>query len=383
MPWKVINQMGLKIELVKSWNKGCFGISDLSQKYNVSRPTIYKWLRRHKQLGVEGLKELSRAPRSCPHKTSKTILNLIVQEKLKNRKRGPRKIRAQLMRQNPSLELPAISTISYWLKKEGLVEERKRRLRVPPYTRPFEECVGPNNVWSMDYKGQFFTKSGQICYPLTLSDNFSRYLLKCQALAGPRHIPTKEVLRSAFREYGLPDAIRSDNGTPFAGRCVGGLSRLSIWFIQLGIIPERIQKGSPHENGRHERMHKTLKDDTLKPPAKNLKEQQKIFDSFRYDYNHHRPHESLDDQVPSEHYTRSARSYVETPHKPGYDLSYAVRRVRMGGRLKFKGREFFISKLLEGEPLGLKEVSDGIWNIQYSFYVLGSLNLRINKVIFN
>jgi putative transposase len=192
-----------------------------------------------------------------------------------------------------------------------------------------------------------------------------------------------EALKSAFREYGLPNAIRTDNGAPFAGRCAGGLSRLSIWFIQLGIIPERIQKGCPQENGRHERMHKTLKDDALDPPAINLREQQRAFDSFRYDYNHYRPHESLNDQTPSEHYLRSTRPYVENPHKPGYDPSYLVRRVRVGGRLKFKGQEFFISKLLEDEPLGLKEVSDGLWQIRYSFHVLGSLDLRKKMIVFN
>lgn len=383
MPWKVINQMSLKTQLIDSWNKACFSITDLSQKYGISRPTVYKWLARHEKLGLDGLNEQSRAPKHCPHRTPKAIRDLVIHEKLKNRKRGPRKIRAQLKRKNPELDLPAISTISYWLKKEGLVEERKRRFRVPPYTKPFEECNAPNEVWSMDYKGQFFTKNKRVCYPFTLTDNFSRFLLRCKALPGPRYMPTKEALITAFREYGMPDAIRNDNGNPFAGRCVGGLSRLSIWLIQLGIIPERIKKGCPQENGRHERMHRTLKKDTLNPVAKNIKEQQTVFDAFRDDYNNQRPHEALNDLTPSDYYERSSREYIEHPHVPDYDHSCLIRQIRSSGRMKFKGVEFYITKLLGGQPVGLKEIGDGLWQIQYSFYVLGSVDLRKNRVVFD
>ena len=204
MPWKVINQMNLKTELVKDRNDKNFSITDLSQKYGISRPTIYKWLERYEQVGIEGLKEQSRAPKNCPHRTSEKIINLVVQEKLKNRKRGPRKIRAQLKRRHPELPLPAISTMSYWLKKEGLVEKRKKRLHVPPYNEPFSDCHAPNDIWSIDYKGQFYMKNNHVCYPATLSDNFSRYLLDCKALKGPRYVPTKEVLIEAFREYDYP-----------------------------------------------------------------------------------------------------------------------------------------------------------------------------------
>lgn len=383
MPWKVINQMDLKIQLVDSWNKGCFSVTDLTKMHGISRPTVYKWLGRYDRLGIEGLKELTRAPKNCPHRTSKKILDLVIQEKLRNRKRGPRKVRVQLKRQYPDLKLPAISTISYWLKKEGLVEKRKKRLRVPAYSEPFKECDAPNKVWSMDYKGQFFTTNHRVCYPFTLSDNFSRFLLRCTALPGPRRIATKEALISAFREYGLPDAIRSDNGTPFAGKCAGGLSRLSIWFIQLGITPERIEKGCPQDNGRHERMHRTLKNDALDPPAKNLTQQQKVFDSFRYDYNHIRPHESLGDETPGKHYKRSNRPYIEDPHEPSYDHSCVVRRVRVGGRIKFMGKLFYLTKLLAGQPIGLKEIADGLWQIRYSFYTLASIDLKKNRLITN
>ncbi len=383
MPWKVINQMDLKIKLVNDWSEGHSSITDLSQKYGVSRPTVYKWLKRYEQFGVEGLKERSRAPKRRPHRTAEDILNLVIQEKLKNRKRGPRKIRAQLKRKYPEREFPAVSTMAYWLKKEGLVEPRKKRSRVPPYTEPFSECHTPNDVWSIDYKGQFNMKNGHVCYPLTLSDNFSRFILGCQALEGPRYDPTRCCLESIFREYGLPRAIRTDNGTPFAGRCIGALSRLMIWWILLGIIPERIHKGCPQENGRHERMHRTLKRDALDPVAGNLKEQQKAFDLYRHDYNNDRPHESLNDQTPSDYYEKSNQSYVEHPHPPDYGHEYLVRQVRHNGEIKFMGRMFYLTELLAGLPVGLKEIEDSLWQLQFSFYALGSIDLRKNKIIRN
>ena len=383
MPWKVINQMDVKIAFIKDWNAGHFNITDLSQKYMVTRPTVYKWLMRYKRFGIEGLKEHSRVPKRCPHRTSKEILDIIIEEKLRNRKRGPRKVRAQLKRKHPGLELPAVSTIGYWFKKEGLVEKRKKRLHVPPYTQPFGGCNAPNDSWSIDYKGQFHMKNGHICYPLTVSDNYSRFLLGCKALEGPRYEPTRKCMESIFREYGLPDAIRSDNGIPFAGKSIGGLSRLMIWWILLGIIPERIRKGCPQENGRHERMHRTLKSDVLNPVAGNLREQQKAFDLYRYDYNHERPHESLNDQTPSDYYKKSNRQYVEHPYRANYDHNYLVRQVRHSGEIKFMGRMFLITKLLAGQPVGLKEINDGLWQLQFSFYVLGSIDLRKNKVIRN
>ena len=381
MPWKIMSAMDQKIRFIADWQSKTFSLTDLSQKYGISRPTVYKLIERYEQCGIEGLKEQSRAPKTCPHRTPEKVISLAIQEKLKNRKRGPRKIRAQLKRQYPDLELPAISTISYWLKKEGLVAKRKKRLRVPPYTQPFCECEAPNDVWSIDYKGQFYMKNSHVCYPLTISDNFSRFLLGCKALKGPRYVPTRCYMESVFHEYGLPDAIRSDNGTPFAGKSIGGLSRLSIWFIQLGIVPERIEKGCPEQNGRHERMHRTLKSDALDPIARNLKEQQKAFDIFRHDFNHNRPHESLNDQTPNEFYVKSNRPYVEHPYMPEYGYDYTVRNVRHGGEIKFKNRMFFVTELLVKQPVGLKEIADGIWQLQYSFYVLGSLDLRKNKII--
>jgi transposase InsO family protein len=383
MPWKTVNPMDQKIQLIADWQSQHFSLTDLSQKYGISRPTVYKLIERYKRSGIDGLKEQSRAPKNCPHRTPLGMLRLLIREKLRNRKRGPRKIRAQLKRRYPHLNLPATSTISYWLKKEGLVKERKKRRHVPPYSEPFGDCRAPNDVWSMDYKGQFHLKGGRLCYPLTVTDNFSRFILGCDALRGPRYNPTRRCLENIFRAYGLPYAMRFDNGTPFTGKCLGGLSRLMVWLILLGIIPERIHKGCPQENGRHERMHRTLKSDGLDPEARNLKEQQKAFDHYRYDFNHDRPHESLDDRVPDDCYQKSSRPYVERPHPPVYERDYLVRLVRQSGDIKLMGRMFFITESLAGLPVGLKEIADGLWQLRFSFYVLGSVDLRKNKIIPN
>jgi len=383
MPWKVLSQMELKMQLVRDWNEKHMNVTDLAQKFKISRPTVYKWLQRHEQLGVEGLKEVSRAPKHSPYRTAGEIVDLIVAEKLKNRKWGPRKIRAHVKREHPELSIPAVSTVGYWLKKEGLVQKRKKRPHVPPYTQPFYGCEASNDTWSIDYKGQFFMKNGCICYPLTITDNYSRFLLGCEALEGPRYEPTRRSIESIFRQYGLPDAIRTDNGVPFAGKGIGGLSRLTVWWILLGIIPERIGKGCPHENGRHERMHRTLKEEALSPVAADLKAQQEAFDRFRYEYNTLRPHESLGDGVPHEHYTKSTRPYVENPHPPEYGHDYTVRQVRHSGEIKFAGRMIYVSELLSGLPVGLKETDDGLWKLCFSFYTLGSLDLKKNRVIRN
>lgn len=381
MPWKIMDTMNQKIQLIVDFQSQYFSITDLSQKYGLSRNTVYKWLGRYEKFGVDGLKDQLRIPQHSPNQTNDDIVELIVAEKLKNRNRGPKKIFFRLKEQYPHINVPAPSTIGEWLKKRGLVKERKRRLRVPPYTEPFHLCQTPNAVWSADYKGQFYTQNGRACYPLTISDNNSRYLLECQGLPGPRYLETRAVFETTFKEYGLPNAIRIDNGTPFASKVIGGLSRLSIWWIQLGIVPERIDKGCPQQNGRHERMHRTLKEETLYPVSRNMKEQQKRFDWFRFDYNHYRPHESLNQEPPAKHYQNSNRVYVEKPSLPAYDRDFTVRRVCSGGDIKLYGHRYYLTELLFGQDVGLKEIADGQLAIYYSFHPIGTIDLRKNKVI--
>jgi transposase InsO family protein len=373
--------MDLKIRLIADWQTERYTVTELSENFGLSRPTVYKWVERYQEQGIEGLKDQKRTPLHSPNRTDAAIVELIIQEKLKNRQRGPKKVYYQLKKRYPDIRFPAPSTIGEWLKKHGLVNERKKRQRVPPYSEPFQQCQGPNAVWSVDYKGQFYTKDRRVCYPLTISDNYSRYLLACEGLPGPRYCETKAVFERVFKEYGLPDAIRSDNGIPFAGKSPGGLSRLSLWWIQLGIIPERIDKGCPEQNGRHERMHRTLKAETLHPVSPNVKEQQKRFDLFRYDYNNYRPHESLGQDVPRTCYQRSNKPYIERPAAPDYDHSYTVRHVRNNGEIKFNGGLHYLSELLTGQPIGLKEAADGLWHIYYSFLRIGSFDMRKNTII--
>ncbi len=381
MPWKIEGTMNLKTAMIGDWRQQKHTITELSNKYSISRPTVYKWLRRYETQGNKGLEDQSRRPLKSPRQTNAQIIELIVKEKLKNRHRGPKKIWHQLKRQYPAMVLPVVSTIGEWLKKHGLVTRRIRRSRVPPYTQPFQGCNKPNAVWSVDYKGQFHTRTGQMCYPLTISDNYSRYLLACQALPGPRYRPTKAVFERIFEEYGLPHAIRSDNGIPFASTNVTGLSSLSLWFVQLGIIPERIEKGCPQQNGRHERMHRTLKAETVCPPSATLKEQQERFDMFRIDYNNDRPHEALNQDVPAHYYQHSSRPYSNKLFVPTYDLGCIVRSVYPSGEIMFKRTTYYIAQLLAGQPLGFKEVADGIWHIFYSFLPLAIIDMRKKRIL--
>ena len=372
--------MDQKIKLIADWKSGHCDISDLSKKYKVSRKTVYKWVGRYEGEGVDGLKERSRAPKKPHNQTSEHLVERLLEEKRAYPKWGPKKIIALLEEKYPQEAWPATSTAGEWFKRHGLVRRRKRRLRVPPYTEPFAECKEPNDVWSADYKGQFRTQDNKICYPLTISDNHSRYLLACQGLQGPRYQESYEVFKRVFREYGLPHAIRIDNGAPFAGRGIGGLSRLSIWWIKLGIQPERIDKGEPQQNGRHERMHRTLKSDTTKPPGNDMTDQQKKFDWFHAEYNQIRPHESLGQKPPAKIYNKSPRLYTENPPAPEYDTSCAVRSIRSSGEIKFGNKLYFISELLTKERVGLEEIADGIWCIYYSFQPIGILNLLRQKV---
>jgi len=381
MPWKTMEVMDQKIRLIVDWGTKKFSKADLSCKYEISRPTIDKWLARYGQEGIDGLKERSRAPHNCSHKTSDKIIEMIVVQKLKNAKRGPKKIIAQLKREHPNMQWPSPSTAGEWLKKHNLVKKRKKRHRVAPYSEPFRMCTKPNEVWSADYKGQFSTQDGKLCYPLTISDNYSRYLLKCHGLQGPRYYQTKAVFESAFKEYGLPNAIRTDNGIPFASVSIGGLSHLSIWWILLGIIPERIDKGCPEQNGRHERMHRTLKEEALNPVAQTLREQQMEFKRFRVAYNDKRPHEALNQEYPCDYYKTSKRAYSHRLKKPEYDSSVEIRQVRRNGHIMFSNQDFFLSKLLGGYAIGLKEVDDGYWQIYFSFQPIGTIDIRKKRII--
>lgn len=381
MPWKETCALDLKKQMINDWLTREYNITELRDSYGISRKTIYKWVERYRQRGIAGLVELSREPDYHPNATPVEIAEAILSLKKQKMKWGPKKIIAKLRNDCPEVRWPADSTANNILKKHGFVQPRKYRRRTPPYTTPFLECNQSNAVWSADYKGQFKMGNKIKCYPLTISDNYSRYLIGCRGLDRPTHEQTKPYFKWAFIQHGLPDAIRTDNGQPFASRGLGGLSRLGVWFIKLGIIPERIELGCPEQNGRHERMHRTLKECTASPPKKNLEEQQKAFNYFIEEYNHERPHEALGQKPPSSVYRPSPRPYPVKLRKVEYDSNVVVRYVTNRGCIKWRGGLIFLAEPLCGEYVALKQVDNHRWEIRFSFYPLGSFDEKKGKVI--
>jgi putative transposase len=381
MPWKETCPMDQKIQLLSDWLKDEYTITELSQSYDISRKTIYKWTQRYREKGPEGLEEVSRAPLNHPNATGPEIVSKLIDTKLQHKNWGPKKIVARLGKQYPDRAWPAPSTAGSILKKEGLVSSRYLKRHTPPYTEPFRQCARPNDVWSIDYKGQFRMGDGRLCYPLTISDNFSRYLLSCQGLFRPTFENTKPWLERAFQEYGLPLAMRNDNGAPFASVGLGGISALSVWLIKLWIRPERIAPGHPEQNGRHERMHRTLKEETATPPRSNMEQQQESFDRFRKEYNMKRPHEALGQEVPASFYVPSHRMLPGKLPEIEYAACFTVRQVRSNGCIKWKGGFVYVSEALAGEPIGLRQIGESEWEVRFSFHPLGILDERIVKVL--
>jgi transposase InsO family protein len=293
---------------------------------------------------------------------------------------GPRKLLAWLERQHRQRVFPAASTVGELLKRHGLVKARRRTARPTPYTQPLSHCHEPNDVWCTDFKGSFCTGDGVRCHPLTISDGASRFLVRCEALAAERFELVQPVFIAAFGELGLPRAIRSDNGPPFAS--IGGLSRLAVWWVKLGIRPERIEPAHPEQNGRHERMHRTLKHETAAPPQPNLRRQQRAFTEFRHEYNQERPHQALDQKTPASVYRASPRRLPSTLARIEYPSGYEVRSVRRSGAIKWRGGEIHISEALLGEPIALEPIDDGLWLVRFSFVELGVIDETLGKPIF-
>jgi transposase InsO family protein len=278
---------------------------------------------------------------------------------------GPKKLVAWLQAQDPQVHWPAPSTAGDILRRAGLVRRRLGRRRSAPWGHPFATAAAPNDVWAIDLKGWFRTGDGVRCDPLTVADAATRYLLVCQGLRQPRGPEVRRVLERAFREYGLPWAIRTDNGPPFASTGLGGLSRLSVWWVKLGILPERIAPGHPEQNGRLERLHRTLKAETASPPQATWQSQQRAFDAFRRLYNEERPHEALGQRPPATVYGPSSRPYPPRLREPEYGSTMVVRRVRSNGEIKWRGGLLYLSEALRGEPVGLHQHDERYWTVHY------------------
>jgi transposase InsO family protein len=354
-------------------------MTHLCAQYGISRQTGYERLHRYEAEGVEGLKDRSRAP----HHHGRAHEMDLVEAALGLRDRygwGAKKLRKKLGELRPDIELPAVSTIGDWLAKEGVTAKRRRRPRSTPSSEPLSAADRPNAVWTVDFKGWFRTGDGRRCDPLTLSDAMSRYLLRCQVVARPDYGHVRPVLEAAFCEFGLPQTIRSDNGPPFASTAAGGLSALSLWWIKLAIRPERIEPAKPQQNGRHERMHRTLKQDTAKPPAADAAQQQIRFDRFRQIFNNERPHEGLGLRYPAEVYQPSARAYPCGERQPEYGQDCAVRKVRSNGEIKWRGELVFVSQVLVGEPVAIEQTASGDWRVRYADIELGFIDSKRGRL---
>jgi transposase InsO family protein len=367
-------------ELVCAWRARVFSMSELCAHFGVSRKTGYKWVERYEEGGVAGLSDRCRAPYSCPHRTSDEVAEAIVGVRRQHPRWGPKKILDVLARSRGELQLPAVSTAGAVLQRAGLVQGRRRRSRWAHPGRSAVTATRPNEVWTVDFKGQFRLGDRSMCYPLTVQDQFSRYLVACRGLSSTHTSGVRSTLRRVFRECGMPEAIRTDNGSPFASPGLYGLTRLNVWWLRLGIRHDRIQKGHPEQNGSHERMHRDLKAEATRPPSSCLSSQQRRFDRFGREYNAERPHEGIGQRRPAELWTPPTRCYPSSLREPEYPGHLEVRRVRTHGEIKFHGRRVFLSESLAGELVGLEPVDEGLWSVIFNTTLLARYNERNHRI---
>jgi len=371
MSWKETGPMCERAAFIKACEEREETMAALCRRFGISRKTGYKWLERYAREGDLGLLERSRAPHQHPNMTSADLESAIVAVRQEHRW-GPKKIAVGLLRQFAAEEIPALSTIGDIVKRNGLLIPRRRRRHCSPSTQPLAHAVESNRVWCADFKGWFCTADGHRVDPLTVSDAHSRYLLACQGMRGKTDtVHVMGVFETLFRSYGMPERIRTDNGAPFASTGLSGLSRLSVWWMRLGITPERIKPATPSENGRHERMHLTLKQDTATPPAGTPRKQQEAFDRFVRYYNEERPHEALGQVVPAAVYAPSPRPYPARMPAVEYGDDMQVRRVRGAGQMKWRGHDVLVSQALAYQTVGLSPIGDGVWEVYFCTTPIG------------
>jgi putative transposase len=381
MPWQGVSPMDLRVQFVTEWRDGFSSMSELCAQYGVSRKTGYKWLDRFDAGGVSGLRDRSRRPTHSPQATDRALVAELVALRQRYPTWGATKLLSRLKRARPEAAWPRRSTVCDLLKAHGLVSARRTRHHLVRCTVPrMAAMAAPNETWTTDFKGQFRTQNGVYCYPLTLRDGFSRYVLRCDALLSTRYAVTRPCFERAFAEYGLPARIRSDNGAPFASSGFAGLSRLSVWWLRLGILLERTEPGHPEQNGAQEQFHRVLKAETTHPPAVNAAGQQGVFRQFRAYYNEERPHAALDGDVPADRYRASPRPLPTRLPAVEYPGHWEVRRVSPSGTISWRGAFVFLSEALIGEDVGLEEVDDGLWTIHLAGIALGRLDEQQRRV---
>ncbi len=382
MPWEETTRTMQRARFLVEFSSCLYTMSELCTRYGISRKTGYKWASRYAD-GELDLEDRSRRPKSCPHQTTAAVEASLLELRRKHPSWGPRKLLAWLRQRQPEVVWPAASTIGDVLRRHGLVIPRpsfgRSRIGRPPVS-PLTEATGANDVWTSDFKGQFRTGDHRLCFPLTVVDAYSRFILGIAGLDSVKETGTWRIFERLFRQYGMPSAIRTDNGSPFASTSVGRLSRLSVRWLKLGIRLERIAPGHPEQNGSHERMHRTLKEATARPPAGNAFVQQARFDAFRQLYNEERPHEALGQKPPASHYASSGRPFPEHLPEPEYPGHYEVRSVRPKGHIRWQGNELFVSEALAGQRIGLEEIAEGTWAVYFGTVLLARLDDRERKL---
>jgi len=380
MPWSQTSPMDQRLLFLADCARELDPLAEVCRRYGISRKTGYKWIGRFKEKGREGITEHSRRPRRLARSTPAEIIERILEARRRHPNWGAKKLLWLLGRRSPEIHWPPRSTVCDILKRHGLVPSPRRRRRLSHPGRPTTPMTAPNEIWTADFKGHFKTGDGLYSYPLTVQDGFSRYLLDVQAFLSPSHQLTQPVFERLFQEYGLPRIIRTDNGAPFATTAIGRLSRLSVWWIRLGIFPELIEPAHPEQNARHERMHRTLKAETARPPSEDHNTQQERFDSFRHFFNHERPHEALGQQTPASVYHPSARTFPNRLPKVEYPGHFEVRRVSRNGGVRWNSNWVCVSHVLGEEYVGFEEIDDGLWEVFYGPVRLGRFHERISKI---
>jgi putative transposase len=375
MPWKEITMDRQREDFINRLLEANMTFSDVCSEFGISRKVGYKWWFRFQENGLQGLVDQSRAPKNCPHRITDEMVQRIVELRQQYQQWGPKKIRAELGRLIGQENTPSESSIGTILQEHGLSRPRKLRRHVAA-TAPLADCNNVNVVWMYDFKGWIRTEDGKIFEPLTITDAQSRYLLTCESMRRKTSDAVWAVLERTFHQYGLPLRMRSDNGPPFATTGVGRLSRLAIKLIKAGVTPEWIRPGKPQDNGRHERFHLTLKNEIGSPPARTLTSQEHLMRKFHYYFNHQRPHEALGQVTPASVYTPSIRIWDGHLRSPEYPEPYAVRKVMQCGCIKVLGSKYFLSESLYQEPVGLKEIDNGVFQVWYGPISLGTIDLR-------
>ncbi len=376
MPWSDVSPMDQKLLFAADYKRQVFSFSELCRRFGISRKTGYKWISRFEEGGFDALNDRSRRPHSCPHQTEPAFVEAIIETRKRHPTWGAKKILAILRRHFPNDNWPARSTVCDILKRNDLVPKRRKRPRQGHPGRPDTQMTEPNKIWTADFKGHFRTCDGVYCHPLTIADGFSRYLIRCHALTSTAHNGAAAVFKTAFNEYGLPEIIRTDNGVPFATTAIARLSRLSVWWIRLGIYPELIELGHPEQNGRHERMHKTLKAETTRPPAANRTAQQRKFNRFLDEFNCVRPHEALGLKTPASKYEASPRRMPRSLPPVEYPAHWDVRLVSRNGGIRWNSNWVNVSHVLGGEYVGLEEIDNDLWSVYYGPIELGRFHER-------